>query len=394
MSKSSAPVGIRPTTPYLPELESLRGLAIVLVYTFHLDRFVVNVLSQIEASVVTPWQAFIRAGNTGVSLFFVLSGFLLSLPFVAQAAQSRRGSAGHFYLRRALRILPLYYAAVLVGAVLCAERVTDLWHGVPYLFFLNAFAGIAPLLYPYSSVWWSLVTEVQFYVLLPLLPLLLGSRRGRRIGVAITLLYAVAYGAFLSDRVRMATIGGELHLSLSLFGRAPQFLAGIAAAWSYYHFGTRVRQSLAARWWVRGFAADGAFLALVGALAMLLQWSVAQRPALHESPPYQCWHVAEGGCWAAILWLLLVAPLRIKPIFCNPVLDGLGVLSYSIYMWHVPILILSLSALRHRGMSGLWGWHPQSAVVAAGLSAATLGVSALTYRYIERPFLIRKARID
>jgi peptidoglycan/LPS O-acetylase OafA/YrhL len=394
MAGASAPVGIRPTTSYLPELESLRGIAIVFVYVFHLDRFVVSVFPPLDTAVaVTPWLALIRAGNTGVSLFFVLSGFLLSRPVFADAARGPRAAA-HFYLRRALRILPLYYAAVFAATILRARQLADLWDGVPYLFFLNGVFGLATPLNPYSWVWWSLATEVQFYALLPILPLLLRVRYGRSIGIALALSYAAAYVAYLCRYVTMSTIGGELQLASSLFGRAPQFLAGMITAWVYERFGARMRASLAARRWVRAGAADGALLALVGALALLLQWVLASGSARLETPPYQCWHAVEGSCWAAILLLVVIAPLRSKRLFCNAVLARLGVLSYSIYMWHVPIVFLSLNALRHRRIRGLVGWHPHSVAVAAGLSATCLAVAALTHWGIERPFLIRKARLD
>ena len=395
MAGPSVPVGIRPTTSYLPELESLRGIAIVFVYVFHLDRILVNVFPPQDTPVVmTPWLALIRAGNTGVSLFFVLSGFLLSRPFFADAARDRRASAGHFYLRRALRILPLYYVAVFATTILSAQQLADLLYGVPYLFFLNTVVGFSAHLHPYSWVWWSLATEVQFYALLPILPLLLRVRHGRSIGIALLVSYAAAYGAYLCRYVHMYSIGGELQLASSLFGRGPQFLAGVVTAWVYERFGARMRASLAARWWVRAGVADAALLALIAALAILLQGALGSGIAHLEMPPYQCWHAVEGSCWAAILLLMVVAPLRSRPLFCNSILNGLGVLSYSIYMWHVPIIFLSVNELRHQGIGGLVGWHPQSAMVAAGLSAACLAASALTYWGIERPFLVRKARLD
>ena len=68
------------TGNYLPELESLRGIAILLVFWFHVEG-VLFLPRPRPLEVVLPWQAFVRAGHTGVSLFFVLSAFLLSLPF-------------------------------------------------------------------------------------------------------------------------------------------------------------------------------------------------------------------------------------------------------------------------------------------------------------------------
>jgi peptidoglycan/LPS O-acetylase OafA/YrhL len=393
MAVPSAPVGIRPSTSYLPEVESLRGIAIVLVYAFHLNRFVLGVRAEAESTVVTLWYAFLRAGHTGVSLFFVLSGFLLSLPFLREAAGGPVVQRGHYYGRRALRILPLYYAAVLVGTVLTSQQLADLWRGVPYLFFLNAVAGLSVPLAPYSSVWWSLATEAQYYLLLPLLPLCLRSRRGRIAGVVVLAAYAAAYGAFLGGRLRVATIQGNLLLALSLFGRAPLFLLGIAAAWVYQRAG-RTHATPVAAWRVRRYAADAALLAAVCGLGVLLQWWVSAGPIRAESPPNQVWHVVEGGIWAAVLLLVLLTPIHFKSVVCNRVLGRLGVLSYSIYMWHVPVILLSLTALRRAGVAGPPGWQPRTAVIAAGLTAICLVLSALTYRWIERPFLVRKARID
>jgi peptidoglycan/LPS O-acetylase OafA/YrhL len=92
---------------FLPELESVRGIAILLVFAFHVDGFVRFPFS--VAPSVPLSLAFVHAGFTGVDLFFVLSAFLLSLPFLAEGAGGRRVVVREYALRRALRILPLYY---------------------------------------------------------------------------------------------------------------------------------------------------------------------------------------------------------------------------------------------------------------------------------------------
>src|SRR5262249_43687782 len=81
-------VGLRRSSAFIPELESVRGIAVLLVFTFHVDSFARFPYSVVQS---TPLSlAFVRAGFTGVDLFFVLSGFLLSLPFLADAAGGRR----------------------------------------------------------------------------------------------------------------------------------------------------------------------------------------------------------------------------------------------------------------------------------------------------------------
>ena len=74
------PAGIRDARSYSPELESLRGVACLLVFLFHASGTVDS-----GAQGVGPLRAFVYAGHTGVTLFFVLSAFLLSRPFLAQA---------------------------------------------------------------------------------------------------------------------------------------------------------------------------------------------------------------------------------------------------------------------------------------------------------------------
>src|SRR5437867_4042609 len=194
-SETTPLVGLRRSSTFLPELESVRGIAVLLVFSFHVDGFVRYPFS---VKLTTPlWLAFVRAGHTGVDLFFVLSAFLLSLPFLEDAAGGRRVSLRNYFTRRAFRILPLYYAAALVGALLWGGHLADLRLALPYLLFLNSFARMCTPLDPYSGVWWSLATEIQFYLVLPLLLVFLRSRSGRRAGALFLGLHALAYVAMM-----------------------------------------------------------------------------------------------------------------------------------------------------------------------------------------------------
>ena len=162
-----------------------------MVMVFHMDRQVVWPPSWVGTRLPMP-LAYLRAGHTAVTLFFVLSAFLLALPFLAETDGRRRTSVSDYLQRRALRILPLYWTAVCLGTVLSARTAADLLRGVPYLLFLNALHGWFTPLEPYSTVWWSLVTKVEFYLVLPVLGIARRSPTGRRLGAVALGLYTLA----------------------------------------------------------------------------------------------------------------------------------------------------------------------------------------------------------
>lgn len=386
------PVGVRRSTAYFPELESLRGIAILLVYVFHLAG-AVDPSGTRPGTVVSPLGAFVRAGHTGVSLFFVLSGFLLGMSFLIEIAGGRRVVRRDYYMRRALRILPLYYTAVVLGAVYCARSGADLLRAVPYFVFMDA-AGLAAPLLPFSHVWWSLATEVEFYALLPLLALFGRTRRGRWLGCGVLLVYSIVLWAFLTQRLRAPSIDGNLFLAMSIFGRAPLFLCGILAAWIYLAYGERIRDALAHSAPLRYGGADLALFATLAGLGLVLQWMVFHGNWAAEAQLGQICHFLEGVLWTAVLLILLLAPLRSKAVFCNSPLTALGILSYSVYLWHLPLLVFGVSWLRlaHPGVLVPWTWPMAAAVIL--LTLVTVLLSAATYRVVERPFLARKARID
>jgi peptidoglycan/LPS O-acetylase OafA/YrhL len=385
---ASAAAGISSvgSSGYIPEVESLRGIAIALVFLSHANAWVLW-RTPFVGELVSPLAAFMAAGYTGVSLFFVLSGFLLSRPFLKEAAGHGRVDRGAYVARRALRILPLYVVTVVVATLVTAQRITDLWRGVPYLFFLQGLPGCTVSLDPYpDGPWWSLATEVQFYLLLPMLALLL---RRRRLAIGVLVAYVVAYAAFAGNVWQLSWLDARVKLAHSAFGRGPAFGLGIAAAWLYGAYGSRLRDWATASRRAR-FGAEAALALVLVVLAYLLR-HVAAISYAHAELEQHAWHVLEALLWTSVLFLLLVAPLRSKMVFVNPAWEKLGLISYSVYLVHGPVLLYGLTALRGR-FTNLLGWTGRSMIAVAVLALVCIAVSSLTYLVIERPFLRRKTR--
>jgi peptidoglycan/LPS O-acetylase OafA/YrhL len=148
----------------------------------------------------------------------------------------------------------------------------------------------------------------------------------------------------------------------------------------------------ASPWWTRG-GADVVLLALIAALGVLLHEAVRVGFWSGELPPRHAWHVLEGALWAAIVLLVLIAPLRARRALLNPVLGTVGLLSYSLFIVHVPAVCFALWGMRAVAPSLVDGWRPFSLAFVAVVLAVSLALSALTYRVVERPFLVRKARL-
>ncbi len=342
-------------------------------------------------STVSPLLSFITAGHTGVTLFFVLSAFLLSRPFLEEKQSGRRVQLPNFYRRRALRIMPLYATAVVVSVLLCFDNPGILLDGLSSLFFVNAFTGASQSLMPYSAVWWSLATEIQFYLVLPMLGLCLRSRTGRWVGAAALVAWAIAYGVMVADP-SLTSWTMRVNLSLSLLGRVPAFLFGIAASWLVSRHGERLRTIAQNSPWLRNGGSDLILFAVLFALGLLLR-EVTLRGFFPSELNWPLWHLAESGLWGAVIILVLLLPLRIKPLISNRPLATLGLLSYSLYLIHQPLLQYVIWTLQGNGFALHIDLMLRLATfIAAFLLCITL--SAMTYRFIERPFLVRKARID
>src|ERR1700739_4868121 len=148
------------------ELDGLRALAILLVVAWHY-------LGIGDGPASTPWRIFV-AGRTGVDLFFVLSGYLITRILLANKASPNYFSA--FYGRRSFRILPVYFilvAVYLVGRRLGGSAPILFGGPLPWWSYVIGFQNIwMAIEQTYGATWlagtWSLAIEEQFYLVFPL----------------------------------------------------------------------------------------------------------------------------------------------------------------------------------------------------------------------------------
>jgi peptidoglycan/LPS O-acetylase OafA/YrhL len=155
---------------YIPELDGLRGIAIMAVVLFHARPEPASLFNPL------PWlYTLLGLGPTGVDLFFVISGFLITSILMSTKGSTPRSYFWSFYARRTLRIFPLYFFAVAAffyvglpvlhntGALLQTDRSAQIWYWT-YLVNWNDAAGH---IIPYVAHFWSLAVEEQFYLLWP-----------------------------------------------------------------------------------------------------------------------------------------------------------------------------------------------------------------------------------
>jgi peptidoglycan/LPS O-acetylase OafA/YrhL len=345
-------VEVSQTCEQIVELDGLRGLACLLVLVYH----------------VMPHR--IPLGWAAVDLFFVLSGYLITSIILKFSQEDH--FLFHFYMRRGLRIWPVYFLTVLtVAAAVPFLPRPFVPVGLPYVL---TYTQNLPLYWSanssnftsYLDHIWSLAIEEQFYVLWPLLVVLVG-RRG-----VIPLALAV-----LSASVSARMFGFSW---LLLLARADGLVLGaILAAIPAIRRG---HEPTAKRWQV-GFGAAAitavAYLAALFAAGGIVPLVTPRWPALTV--------LAVNLLAFGIVGIVLCRrgspglwPLR------RPRLVRIGKLSYGLYMFHYVILCLSDDAAWGLGLGGRPLWREAITVV------VIFGLAAVSWRYFERPILALKDR--
>ena len=342
---------------YLPAIDGLRAIAVLSVMVCHLRR------------------AWLPGGFTGVDVFFVISGFVVTLSMIDQRFESARAMVAFFYARRLRRIAPALIVMLLVATLATVMFVPDAWlsEAIPSTGFA-AFFGLSNVaLASQTEVYfapraeynvflhtWSLGVEEQFYLVFPALIALvtvgwLRRWRGLVLGILAALSVAsLAYCAWLTSRApvsaffllpaRFWELGFGMILALTLSGWRPMLVACPAVA----------RDALAAV----SLAVLAATFALATETAFPFPWAV---------PP-------------VVATLLLIAVVSAGEVRAARALAWrpvamIGRISYSLYLWHWPVYVLL------RWTCGLGAAVPRAIAI-----LLTFVLAALSYRFVEQPF--------
>jgi peptidoglycan/LPS O-acetylase OafA/YrhL len=344
---------------YRRDIDGLRALAVAAIVIHH------------------AFPAILPGGFVGVDVFFVISGFLITRILV-EARDAGRFSWGEFYLRRARRIVPAYVLATLVAVALAAwiemPRLlaqTGAAAAASGLFLTNVLAAQSPGYFAPSMQQnpllhlWSLGVEEQFYLVWPALIALLslGWLRRARTGLALAVLAA-------SLVLAQVLVGGGHGVAafFHLPARAWEFLAGGVLALGL------VRPPADRR--VANLAAVCGLLAIAWSLVVLTE----------ASPFPGLWAIPACLGAALLIWsgqdmTPMTSPGATAILRAAPVV-ALGRVSYSLYLWHWPLLVLAADVAQ----------QPLTLVLRLGVVAVSLVLAALTWRFVEQP--CRRGPVD
>jgi peptidoglycan/LPS O-acetylase OafA/YrhL len=297
-------------------LDGIRFFAFLAVYLFHAlhktDRY--------------GWIPFVKFGHHGVQVFFVLSGFLIGRLLLDMRARTDLGLGSRlktFYCRRALRIFPIYYlTAAALAAVLLAQGAPFLDRFIADVFYvqnMTEWIGIQPFLLDYH--FWTLCVEEQFYLVAPLMVLLLPRRVLASVIVSACIGVPVARGVLAANHLWSPIVWNLAPL------HADALLLGIAVAWIEREgsfLGVTPAVLLRA-----GTVAGVCFsLVLANSYHVFIPHADVVGPALEQAT---CSLAAGAGVLAA--WTASPASFAYK-ILANRRIVFLGQTSYASYLFH------------------------------------------------------------
>ena len=349
----------------MPGLDGLRALACLMVFAVHFGQ---------KIQFTAHWGPFdlgrlLEAGNTGVALFFTLSGFLLSLPYWrAMARLQPWPPVGRFYALRLARIVPAFYLCL--AALVAANKLwlEDGWlqDVVLHAAFLANFTEATTL--SINPPFWTMAVEVQFYLLMPWLLVLVRGADVRRAAIALAVLAVlchVGYAVFADWGLSPTAM-----TTYSLGAHLPHFLLGIATA------------GFSAGSWHRAQAGPASRGLLAGIWLVLL--------VILSTPLSDVLRLPHGRYnWPVVPVLLCaVVALSARPAIGTRLVDwrpvrAVGAVSYGVYLFHLPVLNVMARTLTAHQIDPRAHWL----VFGLGSLLVTLTAAALSHAVIERPVL-------
>ncbi len=365
------------------QLESLRGLAAVSVFVFHASNRIGDLFG-------VPYRLLGHL-DLGVRVFFLLSVYLIYRPFVRSHIRYGTGKpTGEYAWKSCWRIYPSYWLALVFAIAIGRAELSGISGVLKHGLLLQTYfrdrdgAGV--------QVAWTLVVEILLYMFLPVFAAVV-RRIGRILGRGRAELFAA--GTFILAALvclgpyveRIGIFRGPGIARVFESAAIPGSLGMMLAVIESVELSAITRQRI-----VRIASPIGRWWAAAGLVLALLAGVIANG---FETPN----RAATGWQWINVQWghglvaLLLVTPLvlapdaggRLRRLLAKPGLVMLGTVSYSLYLWHLPVLTFTKSL----GLNDSLG----SAIPAAvGAFVASVGVAWLGQRYVEAPCLRVAAR--
>ncbi len=365
-----------PGNPRFPLFDSLRAIAAITIFATH--AFEIN-----GGRVGTWYGRYIDHLDCGVAIFFVISGFLLYRPYVAALLHNRKGpQAGDYARRRLLRIVPAYWFALTLAWVLFGLPQMSTGHWWSYYGLVQVYktywglGGIVPA--------WSLAVEASFYVILPLLALFFvrssaGTDRQTKIQTQVLVLSALFFFA-----TAYRDLSPTSALAHALPGFIDWFVVGMLLALASAALAGRKRQPAAVR-----FVENHPLACWMAAIAVFLLVCQVGKvgPGVFDRltvPQSLLRHFLYS-----VIALLLVLPAVFgdgrsgvpRRIMGTKTLGWLGLVSYGIFLWQVPIID---EVWRGAGRPGN---HEHTIRIVVLSALLTVLCAAVSYYLVERPIL-------
>lgn len=355
---------------YVIGIDHLRGVAALLMVAYH-GMQVLRISSPgggaLYPATNDPISALIVEGHTAVALFMVLSGFILT--YGADRGGLRYGA---FMKNRVLRVLPMYVLVLFVGIYALPGEYT--FSGFTQFFTLQAVPPLATAnLGAWSAVLWTISVEFSFYLLFPFLLRFL-QRYGVRYLLGVLLLTNTL--RLLAAATERTTVRDVSYWTI--VGRIDQFVIGMLGAWLLQRGVVRL-----ARW-------QSAVLAGAGVVAVCCAlWWFNRHGSFAGNGLWKAqWPLIEAVLWGTVV----VGYVGWSREWSGRLARGLtwpGVVSYSVYLLHFPIV--SAMEARH------WQLVDNAVANAALLTAVvmlpvTLLLATVSYLVVERPFMEMRVR--
>lgn len=368
----------------VPQIDGLRALGMYMVYLFHVWEFGWCPVWNVR---ILGYKAdlfgFLGKMSSGVDLFMVISGFCLFWPLCSSAETLRTWDWRGYARRRVNRIVPPYYAAIgyaiflpmLLVAIFKALKIQANWQPVPSAWQLFTHFLFIHSLFP--STWdgitgsfWSLGLEAQFYVVFPLVVFAF-----RRSGIKVIWLL-IAASVLFRTAVGATGASGEWQnvFSMSFLGRWMEFGFGMLTALAVAKYWRQARVTGAAL----GTAQAGGALALY-----VLTVGFIRTNLLYSVPLYE---LGLSMAFSLLIFALCTSRTPVAKLFRNPVVDWLGVISYSLYLLHQPtawyLSEFFRKVLHLTGVEDVW-------VLATVGFVVVVAISYLFFLVFEKPSMAK-----